>query len=175
MKKKSIIGLLLIGTLSLGTLIGCEDSSDTKARTQQEQILQQANDQVGLPNITNFFEKKLLKHVLELRDDSKLVCYAYTQNKATGKFIYMGKCIGFGIPYGTEYTNPQKNVGSNGAVISQADPNALFSTGGTQATWVDFIDDNGKEQVAYAEPDMFIYQTKLPKRLVEEYSLPSDY
>jgi hypothetical protein len=103
MKKKSIIGLLLIGTLSLSCLglMGCENSVDTKDRQAQEQLLQQANDQTGLPNITNFFEKKMLKHVLELRDDSKLVCYAYTQNKATGKFVYIGQCVGFGIPLGS--------------------------------------------------------------------------
>jgi mannose/fructose/N-acetylgalactosamine-specific phosphotransferase system component IID len=61
MKKKSIVGLLLIGTLTLGSLVSCDmpRDSDKETKNQQEQLLQQANDQVGMPNITNFYEKKL--------------------------------------------------------------------------------------------------------------------
>ena len=173
MNKKSIIAITLMATLSLGSLVGCGRSSDSESRNQQELLLQQANDQVGMVNMTNFFEKKLLKRILELRDDSKLVCYAYSQNQMTGRFVYLGKCIGYGIPYGTQYTNPQKNA--NGGTLPQADPNALFSTGGTQATWIDFVNDKGEEKVAYSEPNTFVYQDKLDKRLVETWSLTPDY
>lgn len=175
MKKKSIIGVLLIATLSLGSLVGCADSSDTQTKNQQEQLLQQANDQVGLPNITNFYEKKLAKKVLELRDDSKLITYAYTTNM-NGKYVYLGKCMGYGLPYSTQYTNPQKTVGGNGAVIAQADPNALFSADGTSATWLVLVDEvTGEQSVVYAEPNIVVTQTKLPKRLIETWSLPDNY
>ena len=171
---KKIIGLVLMTTLVMGGLVGCTNSSDTQTKIQQEQILQQANDQVGLPNITNFYEKKLAKKVLELRDDSKLVTYAYTQNM-NGKYVYLGKCMGYGLPYSTQYTNPQK-ITSNGNVMAQADPNALFSADGTSATWLVLIDETtGAESVVYAEPNMMVTQTKLPKRLIEEWSLPSNY
>ena len=173
MKKKSIIGLLLIGTMMVGSLVGCTDSVDTKDRQAQEQLLQQANDQVGLPNITNFYEKKLAKKVLELRDDSKLITYAYTTNM-NGKYVYLGKCIGFGLPYSTQYTNPEKR--DNGGTLPQADPNGLFSADGTSATWLVMVDENtGEQSIVYAEPNMIVTQTKLPKRLVEEWSLPSNY
>lgn len=175
MKKKSIIGLLLIGTMMVGSLVGCESTVDSKDRQAQEQLLQQANDQVGMPNITNFYEKKLAKKVLELRDDSKLITYAYTTNM-NGKYVYLGKCMGYGLPYSTQYTNPQKNVGTNGAVIAQADPNGLFSADGTSATWLVMIDENtGEQSIVYAEPNMVVTQTKLPKRLVETWSLPENY
>ena len=175
MKKKSIIGLLLIGTMMVGSLglVGCERSSDSESRNQQEQLLQQANDQVGLPNITNFYEKKLAKKVLELRDDSKLITYAYTTNM-NGKYVYLGKCMGYGLPYSTQYTNPEKR--ENGYTIPQADPNALFSASGTSATWLVMVDENtGEQSIVYAEPNMVVTQTKLPKRLIETWSLPDNY
>jgi hypothetical protein len=189
MKKKNIIGLLLIGTLSLGSLVGCgegvskEQDSDKQASVQQEEILKQGNDQVGLPNITNFYEKKLAKKIIELRDDSKLVTYAYTTNM-NGKYVYLGKCMGYGLPYDTQYTNPQKvdtvDGGQYGArnpyVLNQADPNGLFSGSGTSATWLMLIDETtGEQSVVYAEPNMLITQTKLPKRLIETWSLPDNY
>lgn len=180
MKKKNIIGLLLIGTFSLGSLglVGCDvRDSDKETKTQQEQLLQQANDQVGLPNITNFYEKKLAKKVLELRDDSKLVTYAYTQNM-NGKYVYLGKCMGYGLPYSTQYTNPEKLAGEyrDSTAIPQADPNGLFSADGTSATWLVLIDENtGEQSVVYAEPNIVVTQTKLPKRLIEIWSLPDNY
>lgn len=125
-----------------------------------------------MPNISNFFEKKLAKRVLELRDDSKLINYVYTQNM-NGKYVYNGKCIGYPLPYGTQYTNPEKR--DNGVTLPQADPNGLFSTGSTQASWILMIDDDGKEDVTYLEPDTVVRQAKYPRRLCEEWSLPSDY
>lgn len=177
MKKKSVLGLLLIGTLSLGSigLIGCERDADNETRNQQEKLIQQANDQVGLPNITNFYEKKMAKKILELRDDSNLVCYAYTQNEMTGKFIYIGKCMGYGLPYSTQYTSPEKRESGTSVVLPQADPNGLFSSSGTDATWLMMIDDKGNQKVMYCEPHTVVYQDKLDKRLVETWSLTSDY
>ena len=53
---------------------------------------------VGLPNIVNFYEKKTLKKILEMRDNPKLINYFYTENKAVlGNGYMKGKCIGFGI------------------------------------------------------------------------------
>ena len=179
MKKKSIVGLLLIGTLTLGSLVSCDmpRDSDKETKNQQEQLLQQANDQVGMPNITNFYEKKLAKKVLELRDDSKLITYAYTTNM-NGKYVYLGKCMGYGLPYSTQYTNPQKQVSnySEATALPQADPNGLFSADGTSATWLVMVDEKtGEQSVVYAEPNMIVTQTKLPRRLVEEWSLPDNY
>jgi hypothetical protein len=38
------------------------------------------------------------------------------------------------------------------------------------------VDENtGEQSIVYAEPNMVVTQTKLPKRLVEEWSLPSNY
>ena len=51
-------------------LSGCAVSAEQKIAQQQNQLAQQANESVGMPNITEFYEKKLAKEIIELRDDS---------------------------------------------------------------------------------------------------------
>jgi hypothetical protein len=176
--KKLLIGISIIGMFSL---TACTDapSSDQKQRSQQETILQQATDSVGMPNITHFTERKNMKMILEKRDDPKLITYTYAYNEMTGKFIYIGRSIGYPIPYSTQYTNPQKPLysGQSGvATIPQADPNSLFSPASADGTWVMLInEETQKADVFYSEPHLVTYPSKLPKRLCDVSSLPNDY
>lgn len=175
MKKKAVVAVL-IGILSIGTFVGCDEmeSSTGKEKRQQEEIMKEVGNQVGMPNITNFYEKKLAKKVFELRDDSKLITYAYTQNM-DGKYVYLGKCVGYGLPYSTQYSNPEKYE-VNGATLPQADPNGLYSSDGLSATWLVILDEEtGEQSIIYAEPEIVVSQTKLPKRLIAEWSLPKEY
>lgn len=171
MNKKKI--LLAIGTVLTCTtlLAGCSGRGE---ETQfQRQVLNQSNDSVGMPNIKNFFEKKVLKEVYELRDQSDLVCYAYSQNM-NGKFVYLGQCIGYGIPYSTQYTCPQEFYSS--VTLPQADPNALYSPeGGVDATWLILINEAGEREIVYSEQQIMVTQSKLPKRLLESWSIPNNY
>jgi hypothetical protein len=182
-----IIIILLIGLF----LIGCEPDTtptikdtDVKQQKSQEKILSESDRQTGgMPNIKNFTEKKLLKQILELRDVADLKTYLYNQN-LDGKYIYIGQCIGFGMPYSTQYTNPSKMNTVDGGeynavnpyVINQADPNGLFTTAGQRATWINFVNETtGKSEIIEMEPDAIVTQSKLPKRLCAEWSLPSNY
>lgn len=184
--KKILIGLI-IGVATIG-LISC-DVSSTQAKTdktvkiEQEQMLSEALNQVGLPDITNFTEMKLLKRIFELRDKSDLITYAYTQNM-NGKYIYLGKCIGYGLPYSVQCTNPQKmekvnnsyDAGDVPYTLPQADPNGLFMPEGLDATWLILLDEStGEESMVYVESDITVLQTKLPDRLCESWSLPENY
>ncbi|HBI6987985.1 TPA: hypothetical protein K8N17_000205 [Clostridium perfringens] len=189
MKKKFVFGLLLIALT--GTFIGCggESASANDVGTQksinskQEQILEESNRQLGMPNIVNFFEKDMAKKIWELRDNPQLTTYAYTTN-LDGKFVYLGRCIGFGLPYTTQYTNPEKmdtvDGGEYGArnpyTIPQSDPNGLFSSETTNATWLILVNEETNEtEIIYSEPSIVVTQSKLPKRLVAEWSIPSNY
>ena len=51
---------------------------DQIANEKQEQLSKQAVQEVGMPAITNFQEKRVLKQILELRD-TKLSTVTYTQ------------------------------------------------------------------------------------------------
>lgn len=177
---KKFILFIIITLTTITVLSGCEvkTSVDDQQKAQQEQMLNDMNNQVGMPNIKEWSEKKMAKQILELRDNSKLITYAYVQNE-NGKFTFIGQCIGFGLPYSTQYTNPEKLEWHNSGGyynLPQADPNGLFSPSSVSATWIQYVNpDNGKIEVIYCEPNILITQSKLPKRIVESWSIPSDY
>ena len=161
MTKLSVLTLVVI----LATLTACGPmpdtrTSDQKQHDQQEQILQEGTAQTGMPSIKNFRERKLLKDILEMRDQDGLVTYTYLFAENTGKVCFLGDTIGYGIPYATQYTNPQKD--SYHGSLPQADPNGLFSPAAAEGTWVMMKDPNGKTvRPQYIEPRIMTFTFKL--------------
>lgn len=153
--KKILLVLSLI--LISGWLLGCDyENAEQQQEKQTRQILKEVNAQVGMPAIKNFQEKKLAKMIFELRDQEKLITYAYIVNHMTGKLVFIGKCIGFGLPYSVQYTNPEKYE-LNGATLPQADPNGLYMPNGLSATWLMMIDKKtGKARPVYIEPQIIV-------------------
>lgn len=178
--KKLLMTILSVGILG-GVLAGCSDtpSSDQKQSAQQETMLQEATKQTGMPNITNFQERKELKAILEARDTANLVTYMYTQNEMDGKWVYQGEAIGFPIPYATEYTNPSyvsSQYQSGYAILPQADPNGLFSSQNTAGDWIMAVNPKtGQPEPEYMEPNVVVKESKIPANLCEAYSLPQGY
>lgn len=184
--KKLILMIML--TLSTLTLVGCGEEvtptgSEKDINKQQKQMLEESNRQTGMPNIKHNFEKKMAKDIWELRDNPDLTTYAYTQNM-DGQYVYLGRCVGYGLPYTTQYTSPEVFVdedfdlgdGWGGVVLPQADPNGLYSSETTNATWLMLInEDTNEREIIYSEPSIVVTQSKLPKRLVANWSLPYNY
>lgn len=138
----------------------CQNSDDIQHQ-QQETLLKEGTAQTGMPNITNFRERKMLKDVLELRDQAGLVTYTYLFPEVSGKPQFFCNSIGYGIPYATEYTNP-KNPNSE-RQLPQADPNGLFSPASADGTWVLCKDPNGDKTLpVYLEPRIIVSPFKLP-------------
>lgn len=139
---KKLISFFLGGVMVL-SLTACDytPSSDQVQRQQQETLSQQGNMTVGMPAINNFFEKKLLKVILEMRDNPKLVTYTYITD-LNGHLHKRCNSIGYGIPYATQFTNPQRVARSSetsergNITLPQADPNGLFSPSSAEGTWV---------------------------------------
>ena len=180
MKKKLIASIIIGITLSSCILfVGCTESNDDVQAQQTEQLQKQANSKIGMPNITNFYEKETLKTIMEECDKSNLITYVYTQSTMTGKFLYVGEAIGYAIPYGTEYTNPDYVVSSSGnsyATLPQADPNGLYKATDVRATWVMLIDPTTKQaKPFYSESDLSVYPSKLPRAIVDPSTIPADY
>lgn len=173
--KKFVLGLLCL--VFVFVLTGCEVDSHYKEENYQEELMSKAEKEVGMPNITEFTEKKMAKMIWEMRDDADLVTYSYITN-LDGKFIYLGQSIGYGLPYSTQYTNPEKLSGSysDSTAVPQADPNGLYSGDGLSSTWVMLTDEaTGDIKPVYIEQELFVSTTKLPKRLCVESSLPDNY
>jgi hypothetical protein len=160
---KAIPFYILCALLTAGGF-GCfNDTSDDIQRRQQETLLKEGTAQTGMPAIKNFRERKLLKDILELRDQTGLMTYTYLWSDFQGKLVFLCNSIGYGIPYATQYTNPQKrDCGSCTVVLPQADPNGLFYPASAEGTWVMCLDEGSKEtRPVYIEPRVVVSPFKL--------------
>ena len=158
----------LLAVFALG-LVGCgadQSSSDRVQQEQQETLLKEGTSTVGMPSIRNFRERRLLKDILELRDQTGLVTYTYLWNEMNGRKVFLCNSVGYGIPYATQFTSPQKSewLGTNRgyAIMPQADPNGLFSPAAAEGTWVMCKDPNGSDvKPVYVEPRIIVSPFKL--------------
>jgi hypothetical protein len=156
-KRLAVLGLLFF-------VCSAEDcnapSSDQIQSAQQERILQEGTAQTGMPAITHFRERKLLKEILELRDQEGFSTYTYVWNEMNGKLVFFCNSIGYGIPYATQFTNPQRvaHEGSQyGLILPQADPNGLFSPSAAEGTWIMCKNPRGDDvKPVYVEPRVVV-------------------
>ena len=164
-----LISLILV----VGLFFGCESerkqTADEDVRVKTEQMMQEATRQLGMPAIVNFQEKKNLKWIYELCDQENFITHAYFFNSMTGQVgQYLGQCIGYGIPYSTQYTNPErlfhdwKGNGASAVFTQQPEPNGLFKPEGLSATWLIMLDpESGEHSPVYIEPEIIVSPFKL--------------
>ena len=141
-------------------------SADAVQREKQGRSLSEAVAQIGEPEIINFQEKRMMKTLYELRDQS-IGTHAYIVNAMQGCLVYLGASVGYGVPYATQYSNPQKIVYEGGyqrgfGSMPQAEPNGLFMPNDARGTWVmlkDPASDNVKP--VYIEPDVIVSPFRL--------------
>jgi len=144
-------------------LAACGEQTQTAAqieRKKQSELSLKGVQQVGMPAIVNFAEKRMMKDILELRDRNlATTTYIVDMN---GKMHKVCDSVGFGLPYATQYTNPQmpqQPFGSNTYVLPQADPNGLYSPASADGTWVQCLDPKTKKAtVVYIEPRIIVSQ-----------------
>lgn len=164
---RKISTLIIIGMI-LFMLLGCEESADEKQARQTASMMTEINNQVGMPNIVNFQQKKLMKMIFELCDKENLITYAYIKSDYHGKLIFIGKCIGFGIPFSAQYTNPERvaRYYGTGMSLPQPDPNGLFMPTSSSATWLMMIDPETNEpRPVYIEPEIVVSPFPLTKNM----------
>jgi hypothetical protein len=161
---KKLLFFLALSPLLMAGSCDTQSSSDDIQAKQQEQMAKEATMQTGMPAIKNFRERKLLKEILELRDQTGLTTYTYLFSEMTGKKIFLCDSIGYGIPYATQYTSPEKHTwfSSGPITLPQADPNGLFSPASADGTWVMCKDPSGKDvRPIYVEPKLIVSPFKL--------------
>lgn len=161
----------LLSLLALFMVTSAEDcdgerhDSDRVQRIQQEAMLAEGTSAVGMPAIKNFRERRLLKDIFEMRDQSGLSTFTYLVNMQ-GALVFFCHSIGFAIPYATQFSNPQKvgyassQVGV--ATLPQADPNGLFSPASADGTWVMCKDPHGTDvRPVFVEPRIVVSPFRL--------------
>ena len=146
---------------------GCAGSSgtaDEQVARQQETSQRQQVAQTGQPGITNYTEAKLVKHLYELRDQ-KIVTYTYVPDM-NGKLWHLCNSIGYGLPYGVQFSNPEKVTKDSQygyGTLPQAEPNGLYMPPSAEGTWIVCANPNGSGDVSpvYVEPRVIVSPFKL--------------
>lgn len=156
----------IIAIAAIAALGACSDpnSADRVESRQTATVAAAAAREVGFPAITNFYEKRLLKEIYERRDQADLTTYAYVQG-LDGKLTCLGQAIGYGVPYSTQFSNPQTDIRRNtdgtelrreSYSMPQPEPNGLFTPDGLSATWLQLVAPNGDIHVVYVEPTIVV-------------------
>lgn len=162
---KNFLLLFCLASILMSASCETEPTSDQIMNAKQEQLGKELNAQTGMPTVTNGTMKKQLKMIIEECDKEKLICYAYIVPEMTGKPVLLGKCMGYGIPYATQYTNPEKIAERSQygiASLPQADPDGLFKPGSADGTWLLLIDPaTGEPHPVFCEPKVLVTPFKL--------------
>lgn len=157
--KNVLAGVLLVAMTFAFTACNSTTSSD-------QQTSQQVNTQQGIYNQNQPIhqydysnERAELQAIYDARVAGNVDTWSvWISNNG----VPLGMCPskGFPLPYSVELTNPQvvqygNSVGTG--VISQADPNGLYPTGSTMATWVMCLNTDGTSSPVYVEPMVITY------------------
>lgn len=148
---------ILVVSIAAVLLTGClEQSQESKDKKNVQQ--QQSQYAIGqpIPKFDFSIERDLIIKLYKLRN--KKVATHSVWRADFG--MVEGDCpsFGYGIPFDTSLTNPlQRIAGQRGAVaIEQAEPNGIFASKNTTATWVMCLGDVGLEPV-YVESKVSVY------------------
>lgn len=156
--------ILLVACAALA-LTACNaptESADQRQAQATKTSLNALDREVGMPRIVNGAQRKLLKNAYEDMDQTTLT-YVYSQGM-DGKFVCLGQAVGYGVPYGTQFTSPTtvEWIHSNLREKPQAEPNGLFMPDTASATIVNLIDPTtGVARTALMEPNMVTSPNKL--------------
>jgi hypothetical protein len=153
--------LIMLVALSL---FGCgklNPTADQSVNKQQELLSQQSVNEVGMPALTKFAEKRMMKTILEQRDQ-EIPTYTYIVGM-NNQLTLICNSIGYGLPYSTQYTNPQRvakfsELPEHGNLaLPQADPNGLYSPASADGTWVLCLSPKTKQITPmYIEPRIIV-------------------
>jgi hypothetical protein len=146
---------ILTTALVTGLLLsGCNQSQEAKDRESvQNQQSQYAKSQ-PIPAYRHSMERELLIKLYNLRNEKVLTHTVWRSDYG----MVEGDCasMGYGLPYDTSLTNPLQRV-YQGAVIGQAEPNGIFASTNTSATWVMCIGGAGSLEPIYVEGKVTVY------------------
>lgn len=179
MNKKHLL-VMLIAFLSIGVL-GCMGNSETRDTTTVDEQQSQYQIAQPVPHFDWSLERQLAIELYEARNQNVATHSVWRSDYG----MIEGDCpsIGYPLPYDVQLTNPLRVAySSSGAVIEQAEPNGLFSSKATSATWVRCITKvNGEvmaspvyiegKVTAYAYPVDVNYSTNRVKPI--ENAMPS--
>ena len=156
------LALILLTGLALN---GCRApaSQETKdAKAVQQQQSQYAKGQ-PVPAFNWSLERDLVIQLYQIRNQKAATHSVWRSDYG----LLEGDCpsLGFGIPFDTSLTNPLVQnirywgggVGRTVDVVEQAEPNGIFASKNTTATWVMCLGESGDIEPVYVEAKVTAY------------------
>ena len=147
---------------------GCEKNESVETRDAKRVQQQQSQYEKGQP--VPAFDWSLERHlVIELYNirNQKAVTHSVWRSDHG---IIEGDCpsYGYGIPYDTSLTNPLAPIvhgwnpyggtwAERSQVVEQAEPNGIFASKNTAATWVMCLGESGNIEPVYVETKVTVY------------------
>jgi hypothetical protein len=163
-------GYFLIAA-ALVLLLGCNRQKDENSETRDTQrvLAQQSQYEKGqpIPVFDWSLERHLVIELYKVRNQKAATHSVWRSDRG----IIEGDCpsYGYGIPYDTSLTNPlaatdidtqgEEHAYQGGALasIEQAEPNGIFASKNTAATWVMCLGQGGNIEPVYVETKVTVY------------------
>ena len=151
-------------------LVGCqggkEDADSRDAKTVQNQQSQYEKAQ-PVPVFDWSLERHLVIELYKIRNQKAVTHSVWRSDYG----MIEGDCpsYGYGIPYDTSLTNPLRSVdrSNNRAVndtvdysltsVEQPEPNGIYASKNTSATWVMCLGESGQIEPVYVESKVTVY------------------
>lgn len=129
-------------------IAGCTDSATYAERTtvNQQQDIYLRNQPI--PSFDWSLERDEAIQLYQIRNEARNT-YTVITAQGTGTVLFMCPSIGYPLPADVQLTNPQQYY--SGTTVSQAEPNGLFSSLNTDATWVMCVNEDGEVTPIYTE------------------------
>jgi hypothetical protein len=152
MKKYLTIPVLAICVLFASS---CSDSQTRKDKAAVARQQAQYGASQPIPAFNWSLERHLMIELYGIRN-AELATHAVWRSDYG---MIEGDCpaFGYGLPYDTSLTNPLKRVTGFDSVIEQAEPNGVFASKNTNATWVMCVGSAGIIEPVYIESKVTIY------------------
>ena len=175
MNKTSIAALTAVGLLLGGAGgDGCTTDQPSSAVSQehiaQDMQMQQFLRNQPVPSFNWSLERHMLIQLYAARQQATNT-FSVVQSEYTGKVLWSCPSIGFPLPYATQLTNPLQaqwsyhgGEGVASAVVSQQEPNGLFTPSQSDATWVPCVDDKGRITPVYEEKHVTVFLRPVEER-----------
>lgn len=153
---------MLIAAILVFFLTGCNEQNQTQ---KDQAVVERQQSQYAKSQPVPVYDWSLERHmVTQLYNIRNMEATTHSVWRSDRGMIE-GDCssIGFGIPYDTSLTNPLtgKRFGStanyNRLVVEQPEPNGIFASKNTQATWVMCAGTGGVIEPVYVETKVTVY------------------
>lgn len=157
---------LAILILIFFTLTACTKGKSQTAKTAEAVERQQSQYSTAqpVPAFDWSLERDLVIQLYNIRNLKALTHSVWRSDRG----LIEGDCpsIGFGIPYDTSLTNPlvatskapdRRFISESLTSVEQAEPNGIFASKNTSATWIMCAGDTGQIEPIYVETKVTVY------------------